>query len=258
MKRRHLRNHAPWLPKSLAPSDVSGHIAANDVSGTENIHDDPHAGRHRRAREDAARRAHPARQHARAAAAGGRRPCRPDRDPLPVRHDAGRSGARRALRRAAAARDPDREPARRRGHRPGRHRDHPDAQRAGDFLRAVGRGDRRGRQPGELLPQRLADRRHHEGGRRQGADRRRSLAVPRHLAEGRGDPRRAAGAQGVPRRRQGSPRLPASSTSKPRSPRSRATGSSRPRRSSATRSRRCSTPAARPACRSSRATPTAR
>ena len=43
-----------------------------------------------------------------------------------------------------------------------------------------------------------------------------AVALPRHLAEGRGDPRGAAGAQGVPRRRQ-VPRMPASSTSKRRS-----------------------------------------
>ena len=146
----------------------------------------------------------------------------------------------------------------RRGHRPERHRDDPDAQRAGDLLRAVGRGDRRGRQSGELLPQRLADRRHHEGGRRQGADRRRSVAVRRHLAEGRGDPRGDAGAQGVPRRRQ---RPRARRRDRLRGGHRRATrrqARSRPRRSRATRWRRCSTPAARPACRSSRATPMAR
>ena len=54
---------------------------------------------------------------------------------------------------------------------PERHRDPADAQRAGDILRAVGRRDRGRRQPGELLPRCLADRRHHEAGRRQGADR---------------------------------------------------------------------------------------
>ena len=88
------------------------------------------------------------------------------------------------------------------GIRPERHRDYLAAQRAGDLLRAVGRGDCGGRQSGELLPERFADRRHHAGGRREGADRRRSVAVCRHLAEGRGDSRGTAGAQDIPRRRQ--------------------------------------------------------
>ena len=129
------------------------------------------------------------------------RECRPRGDTLSLRHRCLRSRARRHLRRTVAARDPGGEPAARPRHRTRRHRDPADAQRAGDILRAVGRRDRGRRQPRQLLPRCLADRRHHEAGRRPGADRGRCLDLPRHLAEGRGHPCGDAGAEGVPRRR---------------------------------------------------------
>ena len=177
---------------------------------------------------------------------------------LPRRHRSRRSGARCHLRRAAAARDPDGEPAARPRYRARRHRHLADAERAGDLLRPVGRRDRGRRQSRELFPRSLADRRHHEAGGRAGVDRGRPVDLPGYLAEGGGHPRGDAGPEGVPRRRRTGALPGVIDYEEACAGPARPTGWWRRRRSIATPWRRCSIPAARRDCRSSPSTRTAR